>query len=77
MLEGRRLEYVYEATEFEPGVSLTMSTSEGPFPMTTRYIWDAVGDRSTKMTLRNSGVPRGFSRILAPMMESALRRANQ
>lgn len=45
--------------------------------MTTRYIWDAVGDRSTKMTLRNSGVPRGFSRIFAPMMESAMRRANQ
>jgi hypothetical protein len=29
------------------------------------------------MTLRNRGVPTGFSRVLTPLMASAVRRANR
>jgi hypothetical protein len=29
------------------------------------------------MTLRNRGEPSGFSRLVAPLMASAMRRANQ
>jgi hypothetical protein len=29
------------------------------------------------MTLRNHGEPSGFSRVAAPLMASAMRRANQ
>ena len=72
---GRRLEYTYEIRELVPGERLVMSTDEGPFPMETTYVWvDTSG--GTKMTLRNRGEPSGFSRIAAPIMAAAMRRAN-
>jgi hypothetical protein len=44
--------------------------------METTYTWAADGD-ATRMTLRNRGEPRGFSRLLAPLMGPAVRRANR
>jgi uncharacterized membrane protein len=72
---GRRLAYTYEVVELEPDRRLTMQTADGPFPMRTTYIWEAVGERSTRMTLRNSGNPAGFARVAVPVMELAMRRA--
>jgi hypothetical protein len=72
---GRRLEYTYEITELVPESRLVMRTAEGPFPMETTYTWEAVGEQRTRMTLRNRGEPRGFSKILGPIMAAAMRRA--
>lgn len=74
---GRRLEYVYEVTEFVPAEKLVMQTSDGPFPMETTYLWESAKGDHTRMTLRNRGNPSGFSKLLAPFMESAMRRANK
>jgi uncharacterized membrane protein len=74
---GRRLAYMYEVVELVPGKRLVQRTAEGPFPMETTYTWDAVGTDSTRMTLRNRGEPRGFSKVGAPFMEAAMRRANR
>ena len=74
---GRRLEYTYEFAEFVPGERLMMRTQQGPFPMETTYTWTALSDNSTRMTLRNRGEPSGFSRLTAPFMASAVRRANR
>jgi hypothetical protein len=74
---ARRLAYTYEIIELEPGERLVMRTSEGPFPMETTYTWQALGEARTRMTLRNRGEPSGFSRLLAPLMEGAMRRANR
>jgi hypothetical protein len=52
-----------------------MRTADGPFPMETTYTWAPVGAGGTRMTLRNRGDPAGFSRVTAPMMERAMRRA--
>jgi hypothetical protein len=53
-----------------------MSTDEGPFPMETTYTWaDTSG--GTRMMLRNRGEPSGFSKVAAPMMAAAMRRANR
>lgn len=74
---GRRLAYTYEIVELVPGERLVMKTAEGPFAMETTYTWDQAGEGATKMTLRNRGEPSGFSRIGAPVMAAAMRRANR
>jgi hypothetical protein len=72
---GRDLVYTYEVVELTPGEQVAMRTAQGPFPMNTIYTWRPVGHRVTHMTLRNHGAPRGFARLLAPVMASAMRRA--
>jgi uncharacterized membrane protein len=74
---GRRLAYTYEVKEIVPGERFVMSTSEGPFPMETTYTWEDTANGATKMRLRNRGQPTGFSKVAAPMMASAMRRANR
>ena len=74
---GRHLEYTYEIVELVPGERLVMRTAQGPFPMETTYTWAPAGDGSTRMTLRNRGEPSGFSKVAAPMMAAAMRRANR
>ena len=74
---GRQLAYTYEVTEFVRHQRLVMSTAEGPFPMETTYTWERVVQAGTHMTLRNRGTPRGFSRLVAPFMAAAMKRASR
>jgi len=73
---GRRLAYTYEVREHVPGERFVMRTAEGPFPMETTYEWHEAAGAGTRMTLRNRGEPSGFSKVAAPMMAAAMRRAN-
>ena len=74
---GRRLAYTYELVDFTPPERLVMRTAQGPFPMETTYTWSATNDGKTRMTLRNRGEPTGFSKLVAPFMTRAMRRANR
>jgi uncharacterized protein YndB with AHSA1/START domain len=74
---GRRLAYTYEIVDLVPEARLVMRTSEGPFPMETTYTWESGVDGNTRMTLRNRGEPSGFSKLFAPFMALAMRRANR
>jgi hypothetical protein len=74
---GRRLAYTYDFVELVPGERLVMRTAEGPFPMETTYTWAPTSAGGTHMTLRNRGEPAGFSRLIAPFMAPAVRRANR
>jgi len=74
---GRRLEYTYEIVELIPGDRLVLRTSEGPFPMETTYTWRDLPGGGTTMHLQNRGEPEGFSKIVAPIMAPAMRRANR
>ena len=73
---GRRLAYTYEVKELIAGERLVQATAEGPFPMETTYIWADNPAGGTRMTLRNRGNPAGFSKLAAPMLARAMRRAN-
>jgi uncharacterized membrane protein len=74
---GRGIEYTYEIKDFVKGERLMMATSEGPFAMETTYGWSDTPNGGTRMTLRNRGYPSGFSKVVAPMMTTAMRRANR
>jgi hypothetical protein len=73
---GRRLAYTYEVREHVAGERFVMSTAQGPFPMETTYTFEDAA-AGTRMTLRNRGEPAGFAKVGAPLMERAMRRANQ
>src|SRR5262245_20816711 len=74
---GRRLEYTYEVREMVPGSRFVMSTDQGPFPMEQTYTWEDRPEGRTRMRLRNRGEPSGFSKVAAPAMAMAMRRANR
>jgi uncharacterized protein YndB with AHSA1/START domain len=74
---GRRLAYTYEVKALLPSELLVMATTAGPFPMETTYTWTDTAEGGTRMTLRNRGEPSGFSKISAPVMAAAMRRANR
>ena len=73
---GRTMSYTYEIVELTAGARMVMRTVEGPFPMETTYTWSSLTAGSTTMTLRNRGEPTGFSKLVAPFMSLAMRRAN-
>ncbi len=73
---GRSLAYVYEIIELIPNEKLVMRTADGTFLMETTYTWSVKAEQSTKMTLRNRGEPKGFSKLFAPFMARMMRRAN-
>ena len=73
---GRRIAYTYEVKEMLPGERLVMATSDGPFAMETTYAWSDTSSGGTRMTLRNRGALSGFSKVAAPIMKAAMRRAN-
>jgi hypothetical protein len=74
---GRTLAYTYEIVELVPRERLVMRTAQGPFPMESTYTWEPSGEGATLMTLRNGGEPAGFSKVMAPFMAPAMRRANR
>ena len=74
---GRKLEYTYAITEYIPGKKLVMRTADGPFEMQTTYLWEAINENTTRMTLINKGNPQGFSAIFSPFMKMAMRKANE
>jgi uncharacterized protein YndB with AHSA1/START domain len=74
---GRRLAYTYEVSDYIPRERLVMHTAHGPFPMETTYAWSDTANGGTRMTLRNRGRPSGFSKVAAPMIVAAIRRANR
>jgi uncharacterized membrane protein len=74
---GRTMRYTYEFAELVPGERVVMRTRQGPFPMETTYTWEPAPNDATLMTLCNRGEPAGFSKLMAPMMKPAMRRANR
>jgi uncharacterized membrane protein len=74
---GKRVEYVYEVTDLEPGTRFVMRTAKGPYPMETAYRWQDEPGGGTRMFLRNRGEPHGLPRFTLLFLRGAMRRANR
>jgi uncharacterized membrane protein len=74
---GRSLNYTYEVREYAPDERLVMGTTSGPLEMETTYSFEDASGGGTRVSLRNRGERSGFAKILRPVMEAAIRRANK
>ncbi len=73
---GKELIYTYEVVQYISNSILVMQTKEGPFPMKTTYQWQNAGSAGTLMLLQNTGNPKGFSKLISPLMSAMMQRAN-
>ena len=64
---GKRIEYVLEVDEFEPGERLSMHSEQGPFPMTVSYEVAGAG-AGARARVRVGGDASGFYRLAGPLL---------
>jgi len=70
---GRRIEYVNEVVEYDPGTLLKMRSVKAPFPMEITYTFeDAAG--GTRFSNHITGGPGGIARVLSPLMAMGVKR---
>lgn len=69
----KRIEYVNEVVELDPGARLVMRSVKAPFPMTVVYEFEDAGE-GTRMRIRTHGDASGFYRVAGPMLSRAVRR---
>lgn len=70
---GKRIEYVMEVAELEPGARIVMRSVRSPFPMVVTYTFDDAPG-GTRARIRVEGNPAGFYKLAGPMMAPAVRR---
>jgi uncharacterized protein YndB with AHSA1/START domain len=71
---GKRIEYVMEVAELEPGSRIVMRSVRSPFPMVVTYSFaDASG--GTRARIRVEGEPAGLYRVAGPVMAQAVKRS--
>jgi uncharacterized membrane protein len=71
---GKRIEYVNEVVEQEPGRRLVMRSVKAPFPMTVTYEFEDAGGGGTLFRIRTEGDASGFYRLAGPFLSRAVKR---
>jgi Polyketide cyclase / dehydrase and lipid transport len=71
---GRRIEYVLEVAELEPGARLAMRSLRSPFPMAVTYSFEPAAG-GTVMRIRVEGEPGGMYRLAGPLLPGMVRRS--
>jgi uncharacterized membrane protein len=71
---GRRIEYVNEIAEHEPGSRLVMRSVKAPFPMTVVYEFEDAAEGATRVRIRAGGDASGFYRLAGPLLDRAVAR---
>ena len=70
---GKRIEYVLEVTELEPGQRMLMRSVKSPFPMAVTYRFEGAPE-GTQASIRVEGDPGRMYRIGGGLMRFAVRR---
>jgi hypothetical protein len=71
---GKRIEYVNEVAEHEPGRRLVMRSVKAPFPMTVTYEFEDADNGGSLMRIRAQGDASGFYRLAGPLLSRAVKR---
>ena len=71
---GRRIEYVLEVRELEPGRLLDMDSVVAPFPMRVTYTFEDAPGGGTIVRNRVRGGPGGPMALLSPLTARMVRR---
>lgn len=71
---GRRIEYVNEIEEYEPGRRLAMRSVKAPFAMTVTYEFEDVPGGGTLARIHTGGDASGFYAVAAPVLGAMVRR---
>jgi uncharacterized membrane protein len=71
---GRRIDYVNEVVELEPGARLHMRSIRGPFPMEITYSF-ADASEGTRVAIRVRGDAGRFYRLASPVLGAAVKRS--
>jgi uncharacterized membrane protein len=71
---GKRIEYVNEVAEHEPGWRLVMRSVRAPFPMTVTYEFEDADNGGSVMRIRAQGDASGFYRLAGPLLSRAVKR---
>jgi uncharacterized membrane protein len=71
---GKRIQYVNEVVEHEPGRRLVMRSVKAPFPMTVTYEFEDGADGGSVMRIRTQGDASGFYRVAGPLLARSVKR---
>src|ERR1700756_4273590 len=71
---GRRIEYVLEVVEHDPGRLVAMRSVRAPFPMEVTYRFDDAGD-GCRASIEIGGEAGGIYRAMGPLMAPIVRRS--
>ncbi len=71
---GKRIEYVSEVVEHDPGRRLVLRSVKAPFPMTVTYEFEDADAGATVMRIRTEGDASGFYRLAGPLLARAVTR---
>lgn len=70
---GRRIDYVMEVAELDPGRRIVLRSIKSPFPMKVTYSFEPVAN-GTRASVRVEGGPESLLRFAGGLMSPAVRR---
>ncbi len=73
---GRQIPTVYEVIEYEPDRRAAWKTMSGPLPLTFRRTFEHV-EGGTHFTIRYEVEPRGFFKLVMPLLSKSVKRQHQ
>ena len=72
---GRRIEYVLEVAELDPGRRVAMRSVRAPFPMEVTYSFEDAGEARCRASIHIGGEAGGFYRLAGPLLGPMVRRS--